>query len=413
MIVPLAIVVALGAIFAGAWLLLFSPKTGTGGKKAGDANKEGNSGGKTDAKTSGAQQQKKGSQKVDMKLLQAKAKKAAAVLEKTIDHPLFLGALKGVNNPIESVAVSPDSQKIAVASSERVLRVYRLKGPAEEAMKGPIDFDRLTMPGSDYPALLDFTTDSSSLAVVSEGEQRLVMFDLGKPPKLSFHSKDALHKGNVKWIVASKGSFIVTCSEGKDTEVKFWSYRGDLLGTYDTKQIQNFFLSVSPLDARFVAVAAWSAGVKMMEVGAKSGMFQKPEKAMDLPTKGGVNSVCLSGDHSRAVCLCKDGTVGVFRTDVRYQVNEDPKKVAEYREEEENFKDAHVMYYVGEGSERVLVCHGRNAKLVTVDGWKTVSTFMDMHSSSMRSLAVAPDGTFFVTGGGDAKVRLWKIPAAN
>ncbi|KAL8448068.1 hypothetical protein Emed_004067 [Eimeria media] len=87
-------------------------------------------------------------------------------------------------------------------------------------------------------------------------------------------SPKPLQKGVVAQLVASKGPWVITRSEGDDTEIRVHSYSGDLLATVDTKQVQNLQLSVSP-DGCFFGCAAWAPGVKIFEVKAKGGAFQK------------------------------------------------------------------------------------------------------------------------------------------
>ncbi|CDJ56556.1 hypothetical protein, conserved [Eimeria maxima] len=87
-------------------------------------------------------------------------------------------------------------------------------------------------------------------------------------------SKNALQKGFVADLVASKGPWVITRSEGNDTEIRVHSYEGDLLASVDTKQINNLQLAVSD-DGCLFGCAAWSPGVKLFEVKAKEGNFQK------------------------------------------------------------------------------------------------------------------------------------------
>lgn len=53
------------------------------------------------------------------------------------------------------------------------------------------------------------------------------------------------------------------------------------------------------------------------------GFFSVPlqlRKAMDLDTPCGVNAIALSSDHTKAALACKDGTLMLWKTDVRYEV---------------------------------------------------------------------------------------------
>ncbi|CDI84327.1 Transducin (Beta)-like 2, related [Eimeria acervulina] len=155
-------------------------------------------------------------------------------------------------------------------------------------------------------------------------------------------------------LVASKGPWIVTRSEGEDTEIRVHSYEGDLLAVLDTKQIRNFQLSVSD-DGCLFGCAAWSPGVKIYNVKEKGGNFQKVEKALDVPTSSGSIAFCISPDQRRAAVLNKNNNLSTWRLDVRHQAGEDTKMVAE--------KDVHLsdqgattLHYSRDGSVIIAAC---------------------------------------------------------
>jgi transducin beta-like protein 2 len=72
-------------------------------------------------------------------------------------------------------------------------------------------------------------------------------------------------------------------------------------------------------DGRFLAATTWGSDVKLWElVFARDGLFKACSKAMEL--KGhtsGVLSIAFSGDSTRAVTASKDGTLRVWKLDVR------------------------------------------------------------------------------------------------
>ncbi|PHJ16054.1 tbl2-prov related, partial [Cystoisospora suis] len=111
---------------------------------------------------------------------------------------------------------------------------------------------------------IDFLGNSSSssirIAGALENYRRLVIFELKKTDgekKKSlvevYRGEVALQKNRVRWLVASKGAshqWICTASEEDDTEIHVWSVSGECLASVDTKQVQTFQFSSSPLDTR-------------------------------------------------------------------------------------------------------------------------------------------------------------------
>ncbi|XP_026189996.1 uncharacterized protein LOC34622494 [Cyclospora cayetanensis] len=157
-------------------------------------------------------------------------------------------------------------------------------------------------------------------------------------------SKDPLQRGVVAELVASRAPWVVTRSEGDDTELRIHSYEGDLLTCVDTKQVRNLQLAVSG-DGCFFGCAAWTPGVKIFEVKTKGGNFQKVEKAMDIRSDCGLLAFGISLDRTMAAVVDKGGCLSSWRINVRHQVRrrrvalgfgsntfqaqEDPKKICE------------------------------------------------------------------------------------
>lgn len=75
---------------------------------------------------------------------------------------------------------------------------------------------------------------------------------------------------------------LVTCAGGADTDVKFWSLSGQLLQIVNTNQVANYHC-VGSKDNRYVAVAAYTPEVKILEITReKNGLFKKVNKIMTL-----------------------------------------------------------------------------------------------------------------------------------
>lgn len=57
----------------------------------------------------------------------------------------------------------------------------------------------------------------------------------------------------------------MTSAEKNDTSIVIYSYSGEVLDTFDTRQNENYTFKVSA-DERFLSVAAWVADVKIFEL---------------------------------------------------------------------------------------------------------------------------------------------------
>jgi len=133
------------------------------------------------------------------------------------------------------------------------------------------------------------------------------------------------HKKDIISLELSKNNRILVTSSD-DTIVKVWSLtNGTLLGQFNTNQMVNKMVRLSP-DSRFISVAAFTSDVRIWEVVyKKTGEFDSIAKVMDLRGhKTGVNCLCFSSDSTRVFTGSKDGVWRQYRINVRYAMNEDP-----------------------------------------------------------------------------------------
>ncbi|KAL8274360.1 hypothetical protein Esti_001682 [Eimeria stiedai] len=258
---------------------------------------------------------------------------------------LFVDYVKGVNKHVDCIAIAPHAHLIATTTADAKVHVVLDASSTyffnfREDTFSALDFwckeqqqdgrafvcgamDKLAS-ASFWQIVLGLHATLEFVLSVEDDEIRALNYvcfyfwdfvacmQLHRSPK-------PLQKGVVTQLVASKGPWVITRSEGADTELRVHSYSGDLLASVDTKQVENFQLSVSS-DGCFFGCAAWAPGVKIFEVKAKGGAFQKVEKAMDIRSSQGLSAFSLSADKSRAATLDKAGKLAVWRIDVRHAV---------------------------------------------------------------------------------------------
>eukprot|EP00922_Rhytidocystis_sp_ex-Travisia-forbesii_P028855 GHVS01042291.1.p1 GENE.GHVS01042291.1~~GHVS01042291.1.p1 ORF type:complete len:411 (-),score=91.10 GHVS01042291.1:330-1562(-) len=272
----------------------------------------------------------------------------------------YLSVLKGFAGSITCVALHPQQDIVAAScSGDRTVRVVDLSSPAKLRDANP-PYVRCAIQG-DFAAVVDFSHDGTHILAVKDFSRTLLKIKIakdvetGRPMQVVSESTEPLHRNRVRWLSASKGNWVVTCSEEDDTEVKVWSYAGDLLASYTTKQVKNFQMSVSPVDGRFIAVAAWSSGVKVMEIVSKASDFRKLDKAMDLKTSKGVKVVGISADNKLAYTVDKGGVHTLWNIDVRYHAGEDPKELLTYEETDPRFANYTSLVFAPDNSRVIAV----------------------------------------------------------
>ncbi|CEM04643.1 unnamed protein product [Vitrella brassicaformis CCMP3155] len=342
-------------------------------------------------------------------------KPGKAAAEKATHHPLYVNNLKGFAGEIYCVVIDNVSSQICVACGDRTLRVFTIdkSKPIEEAMQNP-PYARGNIE-ADSASACDFTADGQQVVAAMMQSRCLAVHRIAKDPakgkamQVVYRTEQPVHKNEVKFLSASKGKWVVTASCDDDTDVKIWSYRGELLASYDTKQVRNYFTTTSLLDGRFVGVAAWSPGIKIMEVTSKNQEFSKLSRAMDLKTDRGANAVAFYPDHKKAIIATKDAALALWTIDVRYHMSEDPRKLHTHQEDDPMFKNWTALAVTPDCSRLVAVAE-RHIKIFSLPKFECVDKVEDAHQSPILTLAMAPDGHFFATGAADHKPRIWRIP---
>eukprot|EP00922_Rhytidocystis_sp_ex-Travisia-forbesii_P049732 GHVS01073996.1.p1 GENE.GHVS01073996.1~~GHVS01073996.1.p1 ORF type:complete len:406 (+),score=53.18 GHVS01073996.1:1231-2448(+) len=328
-------------------------------------------------------------------------------------NPHYLTVLKGFSGNITCVAVHPQHDIVAVScSGDRSIRVFDLSTPAKLRDNNP-PYVRCAVEG-DFASTLDFSHDGAHILAVKDFSRTLIKLKIakdaatGRPMNVVSESSNPLHRNRVRWLSASKGNWVVTCSEEDDTEVKIWSHSGNLLASYTTKQVKNFQMAVSPMDGKFIGVAAWAPGVKLMEIVSKASEFSKLDKAMDLKTSKGVKAVCISADNKLAYTVDKGGVHTLWNIDVRYQVHEDPKVLLTYEETDPRFSNFSILAFAPDNS-RVIGVADNNIKIINPRKPEEFEVIESAHGAVIETIAMTVSGKFFVTGAGDNRPRLWTI----
>ncbi|XP_055388539.1 uncharacterized protein LOC129617191 [Condylostylus longicornis] len=267
--------------------------------------------------------------------IQNPKEKMIVAKEKATQHPLYITTLKGFTHGVTCVSINRSGTMIVVSSSDSTLRVFIVsdpENPVESLQKQT--YIRGSISG-DYFTAVDLSVDDSYIFGATELSCKLIKLGRKDDRSEFEQSATAIHKNSVRWLTASRGRWIVTASLETDTEIKVFDYSLNLLASVDTKQLKNVHLGASPSDARFFGAAAWSPGVKVMEIASNSQSheFKKLVKAMDLATPCGVNAIAFSCDNKKALLACKEGTLILWNIDVRYEVNEDPKQLLTVKEE--------------------------------------------------------------------------------
>lgn len=321
---------------------------------------------------------------------------------------LFVDYVKGVNKHVDCIAIAPHAHLIATTTADAKVNVT-----LDATSTYFLNFRKDTFSALDFWCREKQQEGSAFFCGAMATDGRMVCFEIKYQEKKitqvqEVHCSSApLQKGVVTQLVASKAPWVITRSEGDDTELRIHSYQGDLLATVDTKQVQNLQLSVSG-DGCFFGCAAWSPGVKIFEVKAKGGSFQKVEKAMDIRSSQGLLAFAIAPDRSRAAFVDKSGNLCLWRIDVRHNVGEDTKLICQTSVQVASSAFTSIHFTL-DGSV-LLVVTGANLhffKAATLELYKSVESAA-LHP--IEHLLVAPNNKFCVICTEGSRPVIWRLP---
>ncbi|CAN0107386.1 unnamed protein product, partial [Laminaria digitata] len=236
---------------------------------------------------------------------------------------------------VTAVAFSNDGRFVATASEDRTIRIIFLstiKEPSPRYFRIGVELDHVTA--------LAFS-DNNKRLVCATAKSREICFYLiptekenaaGVKPELmkAFPSGHEEPVTKIVLLDVDRWMVVVTCACGSpETGIRFMNPKGECMTTLDTNQITNYTMEASP-DNRFLAVGAGMPEVKVLEVSRnKDGEFTQVARAMTLSgghTKA-VHGVSFSPDSTKVVTASVDGTWTLWDTSVRYNLDEDPRKM--------------------------------------------------------------------------------------
>lgn len=357
-------------------------------------------------------------------------------------HPLYLGLLKPMNHALSAIAVDGAGTRVLCASTDSMVRLYTLPSVTpllQHAVEKEARYAQGAIPADSLTAI-DFAYGRDDCVFgATELAGTLVKLSVefgpqGQPRALrqvGEASGSNIHRNRIRWLYSSKGPWIVTASEGNDTEIGIFSYAFSPLMRLDTKQVTNFQLAVSPRTGRFFAAAAWVSGIKIHEILTHNNNISKCDKAMDVPTSCGTTAVAFSPDDTRVVVATKDGTLHLYNVNVRYQAGEDPKLLRSVPcnpTQHQNDPTSHhppntnptpaktrpsfdQLMFAGADGRYVIGASGRTIVVMESNTLQVVSTIADAHATPISVLVTSPSADWFATtSAGNRTPTIWRLP---
>lgn len=340
-------------------------------------------------------------------------------------HALFLTTLKGHGDAINGVGWSPDGRLLASACDDLTVRVFDLRDVGNKDPKfrwirtqQPPLACAVSKDAKEVVAILRDIPDQARIVQYSPSRSgSTVGFDMQwEVPKAL--DKEPLMEATIIPPAEDARGIAVLLSAKKFGRV--YDLRGGrLLSTFEPNSLGNHALAVSA-GGRFFAVASFTADVKVWEVEWGREGFKGVPRAMDL--KGHtrkVMSAAISPDGTRAATASEDGTLRVWRLDVRYQLQEDPKVVLTAQLRDLGLKDGQVFERMAWGPDGTIAAAiGSHIHFVDSSSGELLEK-LHAHDGDVRCISWAPVelavgrgqvAAVLASCSSDRRVRVWRSP---
>jgi WD40 repeat protein len=221
-----------------------------------------------------------------------------------------VAVLKGHTGGVVSLAWSPDGQTlVSVSLSDRTLRLWAASSEALAARDRAVRQVSVKM---DAPLQVQFLASGRLLMALESGRLRHLVLLSERAPDGSWTRTEAEYElGHRELLRAFVTTPVGTISCGNSTTLRLHSPTGVELASYDTHQVECYNVAASAT-GQYVAAAAWSADVNVLELDAAKGKAPRFVAAFALPGhRRAVRAIAFAGE-SKVVTASEDGAAQIL-----------------------------------------------------------------------------------------------------
>lgn len=302
----------------------------------------------------------------------------------------------GHENVVCCVRFSQDGKFLATGSN-RVAAIYNVR--SGERVAALTDIDGVAQDGDQYIRSVSFSPDGSLLVTGCE-DQMVRVWDIARQKllcKLSGHSQDIY---SVEFMPNDRNKVV---SGSGDRTIRIWDIEEEKCihcFTIDNveagKEAGITSVSVSP-NGKYVAAGSLDRTIRLWSV--ESG---KPLETLE-GHRDSVYSVSFAPDGRHLISGSLDKTIKVWQFDSADEIHRGTCKYTIL-----GHKDF-VLSVAGTPPDGRWIVSGSKDR--SVQFWDsqsgTTQLMLQGHKNSVISVAISPSGTYFATGSGDCRARIW------
>jgi WD40 repeat protein len=291
----------------------------------------------------------------------------------------------------------------AVCCEDSVIRVYKTKSILDTKSKyvqGHIEKNQPT-----------------AIALSASGDQVFV----GGSQDLQIHPFHVVHSGN-KFTLEPEKPFIkkhtlqisslawttkclVSCGEEQDTFIYVWSHTGELLTTFENKQLKHKYMVISK-DLRFFSIATWLGSARVFNFfkAKKTENYDGIHLILELGGhKQGLSALNFSPDGCLAVTCGSDQQVKLWNINVQYEYKEHPILLKTINLD--STKQPPV--YCALTGTRLVLAIENALHIYTVPTLDLLKVIEDAHPHSIRKVDIVENT--IISASTDPRLVLWHL----
>lgn len=241
--------------------------------------------------------------------------------ETVFKHKWLSATLKAHSDNVTGIDFSSNGKYLLSCGLDRAIFLWSTKdfqAHQPKSVRCNVEFDHATK--------VKFSPDSKSFIAGLGISNTIRAFKISKKedgsglqvvpaPVADFaqvHKTDLINIG-----LSCNAKFIMTCSN--DTSIYIWDLKGEILGSVDTKMMNNSFAQVSSC-GRFFGTCGFTSEVRTWEVCFdKGGIFTQIKPAFQLSHSAGVYNFSFNADSTKIATVSKDMTWKLWNTKIDYE----------------------------------------------------------------------------------------------